>query len=180
MERGPRGERRRPDPEHPALRPGDGHRPERSARHRLARFPQQPDTRRRGARGNDGGFNDVYYTFSTDRGRTLQPNIRISDRSINRTIGVWSNNTHIHAHLGVASTDDAAYFAWQDTRNGNPQFQSEDVYFASARFAEPAREEEDSSVPGWIKLGVGILVGMGLAMLIVLAVNRRGGPAKTA
>ena len=124
--------------------------------------------------GNDGGANDVYYTYSTDRGGTLQRNIRISDRTIDRRIGVWSNNTHIHAHVGIASGEDAVYFAWQDTRNGNPQFQAEDIYFASARFTqETAAEDDDSGVPTVVQLAAAGLVGMGLAMLIVLAVNRR-------
>jgi hypothetical protein len=127
--------------------------------------------------GNDGGANDVYYTYSTDRGQTLERNIRISDRSIDRRIGVWSNNTHIHAHIGITSTEDAVYFAWQDTRNGNAQFQSEDIYFASARFSQEAPTDDDSGVPSPVLLAAGALLGMGLAMLIVLAVNRRRGKA---
>ena len=102
--------------------------------------------------------------------------MRISDRSIDRRIGVWSNNVHIHAHVGLTSTDEAAYFAWQDTRNGNPEFQSEDIYFASARFEQEA-EDDDDGVPVLVQLGAAALVGMGLAMLIVLAVNRRRGRA---
>lgn len=123
--------------------------------------------------GNDGGANDVYYTYSNDQGRTLERNIRISDRSIDRRVGVWSNNTHIHAHVGITSSEDAVYFAWQDTRNANPQFQSEDVYFASARFSEAAAEDDDDGVPAAVLLIAAGLVGMGLAMLIVLAANRR-------
>jgi hypothetical protein len=123
--------------------------------------------------GNDGGANDVYYTYSNDQGRTLERNVRISDRTIDRRIGVWSNNSHIHAHVGIASSEDAVYFAWQDTRNGNPQFQSEDIYFASARFAPAAADDDDDGVPAAVQLAAAGLVGMGLAMLIVLAVNRR-------
>jgi hypothetical protein len=123
--------------------------------------------------GNDGGANDVYYTYSTDQGQTLERNIRISDRTIDRRIGVWSNNTHIHAHIGITSSEDAVYFAWQDTRNGNPQFQSEDIYFASARFTRnTAVNEDDSGVPVPVQLAAAGLLGMGLAMLIVLGVNR--------
>ncbi|MDQ3898215.1 MAG: glycoside hydrolase [Actinomycetota bacterium] len=124
--------------------------------------------------GNDGGANDVYYSYSTDRGRTLQKNIRISDRTIDRRIGVWSNNSHIHAHVGITSSDDTVYFAWQDTRNGNPQFQAEDIYFASARFAPVGEaEDDDDGVPPAVQWVAAGLVGMGLAMLIVLVVNRR-------
>jgi hypothetical protein len=121
--------------------------------------------------GNDGGANDVYYTYSTDRGRTLQKNIRISDRTIDRRIGVWSNNSHIHAHVGVASSDDAVYFAWQDTRNGNPQFQAEDIYFAAVRF--PIEKDEHEGVPGWVLVGASAAIGMGLTAVLALAVARR-------
>ncbi|MGH9285840.1 MAG: hypothetical protein ACRD0M_09240, partial [Acidimicrobiales bacterium] len=43
---------------------------------------------------NDQGTysNDVYYTYSTDNGLSWSRNVRISDRSINRKIGPWSNN----------------------------------------------------------------------------------------
>lgn len=123
--------------------------------------------------GNDGGANDVYYTYSNDQGRTLERNMRISDRTIDRGIGVWSNNTHIHAHVGITSSEDAVYFAWQDTRNGDPQFQSEDIYFASARFVQEAAEDDDDGVPTAVQLVAAGLVGMGLAMLVVLVVNRR-------
>ena len=123
--------------------------------------------------GNDGGANDVYYTYSNDQGRTLERNMRISDRTIDRGIGVWSNNTHIHAHVGITSSEDAVYFAWQDTRNGDPQFQSEDIYFASARFAQEAADDDDDGVPTAVQLVAAGLVGMGLAMLVVLVVNRR-------
>jgi hypothetical protein len=123
--------------------------------------------------GNDGGANDVYYTFSDNRGETLQRNIRISDRTIDRRIGVWSNNTHIHGHIGITSSEDAAYFAWQDTRNGNPEFQSEDIYFASARFTQATTDDDDDGVPAAVQLGAAALVGMGLAMIVVLAVHRR-------
>ncbi len=140
-------------------------------------FRNSPTPEGQAPGGNDGGANDVYYTYSTDRGETLRPNIRISDRTIDRRIGVWSNNVHIHAHLGITSTDDAVYFAWQDTRNGNREFQAEDIYFASARFAPVEAREKDSGVPGPVLIGAGVLVGMGLSMLAVLAVTRRRGRA---
>ena len=92
---------------------------------------------------------------------------------------MWSNNVHIHAHLGIASSDEAVYFAWQDTRNGNREFQSEDVYFASARFTESEPEDDDAGVPPAVRIGAGVLLGMGLSMLIVLAVSRRRGRTTT-
>ena len=137
-------------------------------------FRHSPAPEGEGPGGNDGGANDVYYTYSTDQGRTLARNIRISDRTIDRTIGVWSNNVHIHAHVGVASSGDAAYFAWQDTRNGNPEFQSEDIYFASARFSERAASDTDEDgMEFWMLFVAGALLGMGVAMAVVIGAGRR-------
>jgi len=98
-----------------------------------ATIPQQP-----GAGGRGCGrqrrrlrFQDVYYADSADGGRSVAKNIRITDRIIDRNIGVWSNNSHIHANVGIASGPDTVYFAWQDTRNGNATTNTEDIYFAS-------------------------------------------------
>jgi hypothetical protein len=127
--------------------------------------------------GNDGGFNDVYYTYSTDGGRTFRPNIRITDRSIDRRIGVWSNNQHSHAYVGVASTEDSVYFTWQDTRNGSREFQAEDVYFASVKLEGVplpiSDEDEDEGVPGWLIVGAGLAIGLGVGMVPLLALSRR-------
>ncbi|MGH9269464.1 MAG: sialidase family protein, partial [Acidimicrobiales bacterium] len=84
-----------------------------------------------GAPFNNGGFTDVYYAYSTDEGRTFSPNVRISDRMADRRIGMWSNNVHSHYNVGVASSNDSVYLAWQDSRNGNEVTHTEDVYFAA-------------------------------------------------
>ncbi len=125
---------------------------------------------------NNGGYQDVYYTWSDDGGRTFHPNVRITDRIINREIGVWSNNIHSHMSLGIASTNDAVYFAWQDTRNGNYQNDSEDVYMASARHGEPIRP---TSTLIWALVTVGVsslVLGMGLALVLAWWATRRLDP----
>lgn len=139
-------------------------------------FRNSPTPEQEGAGGNDGGAHDVYYTFSTDQGRSLAPNIRITDRIIDRTIGVWSNNVHSHGHIGLASANDAAYVTWQDTRNGDPLQQAEDVYFASVRFGAEA-DDSGEDVPSWMLIGAGVAAGMGAAMLLALAVRRRSSDA---
>lgn len=73
------------------------------------------------------GLQDVFATSSSDQGRTFAPNVRITDRSIDRTIGVWGNNIDSHHNVGVASTDDATYYSWQDSRNGKAEAQAEDL-----------------------------------------------------
>ncbi|MDQ3895653.1 MAG: glycoside hydrolase [Actinomycetota bacterium] len=117
-------------------------------------------------------FTDVFYAFSTDRGQTFSPNVRISDRSADRSIGVWSNNVGSAGPVGLVSTNRMAYFAWQDTRNGTPLTQAEDVYMASLPLASSAVEEDGSSVPGWLLITGGVALGMGLAMGLVWALAR--------
>ncbi|HWB72694.1 MAG TPA: sialidase family protein, partial [Egibacteraceae bacterium] len=124
---------------------------------------------------NHDGYQDVYYSWSDDGGRTFAPNVRVSDRIINREIGVWSNNVHSHMSVGIASTDDAVYFAWQDSRNGNEANQAEDIYMAAVRHAGPATAAP-GGVPARMALaagGAGVALGMGIAMLIAWAVARR-------
>lgn len=117
-------------------------------------------------------FTDVYYAFSDDKGTTLSPNVRISDRSADRSIGVWSNNVGSAGPVGLVSTNRRAYFAWQDTRNGTPITQAEDVYMASLPLAGSAGDDE-SSVPPWLLITGGTALGMGLAMALVWVLARR-------
>ncbi len=136
-----------------------------------------PEIQASAAPFNHGGMTDVYYASSRDGGRTFGPNIRISDRLADRTIGVWSNNVHSHFNVGIASANDAVYFAWQDTRNGDRLTNSEDIYFASLLYSPPVLAvESGSGVPGWVLMGAGVAVGMGLSMLLVFLVTRRSGP----
>jgi len=122
------------------------------------------------------GFQDVYYTYSLDGGRTFAENIRISDRSIDRRFGIWQGNADIHGPTGIISTDDVVYFTWQDSRNGTNDASADDTYFASLRLHGPtlavAAEKEDSGVPRPVLIGAGLAIGMGLAMLVVFAVSR--------
>jgi hypothetical protein len=134
-----------------------------------------PEADHEAAPFNQGGYQHVYYSSSTDQGRSWSPNVRVSDRLIDRNIGVWSNNVHSHYNVGVASDDEAVYFAWQDSRHGDAMTNAEDVYFSALYLdgAEVATADEGSSVPGWILLAAGIAVGMGVAMLLVSLLARR-------
>lgn len=121
---------------------------------------------------NHDGYQDVYYSYSTDQGETWAPNIRVTDRIINREIGVWSNNIHSHMSVGIASTNEAASFAWQDTRNGNYQNEAEDVYTASALHGAEDGDGVSSSLM-WSVLGGG--VGLALAGVVLLLGMRLAG-----
>jgi hypothetical protein len=126
---------------------------------------------------NNGGWQDVYYASSSDGGRTWSPNLRVNDRLIDRNIGVWSNNVHSHYNVGITSSNDAVYFAWQDSRNGNSVTNSEDVY-SSALFRQPSevavRGGPGPGVPRWALFAVSAAVGMGVAMAAAFLATRRG------
>ncbi len=124
------------------------------------------------------GHQDVYYTYSLDEGRTFAPNIKITDRIIDRRFGIWQGNADIHGPTGIVSTDDTVYFTWQDSRNGHGVGSSDDTYFASLRLHGPevaigAAKDDDSGVPSPVLIGAGLAIGMGLAMIVVAAVSRR-------
>ena len=133
--------------------------------------------------GNDeNGLQDVYYTSSVDGGATWLPNVRITDRSIDRRFGVWSNAGGGNHHtVGIASTNDTVFLAWQDTRNANEVTHAEDVYFATLKpdgfDAATAVDADDDGVPAWLLVGTGMAIGLGLAMTSVALVNRRRQPA---
>ncbi|PSO50836.1 MAG: hypothetical protein BRC31_07125 [Actinobacteria bacterium QS_5_72_10] len=123
--------------------------------------------------GGEDGVAHVYYTYSTDGGETFAPDQRISDRGIDRSVGVWSNNISSKFNIGVAATDDRAYFAWQDTRNADPELQAEDVYMASRPHA--ARDDGDTSGLMARVQGAGIALTAGGLLLAGVArrVRRR-------
>ena len=84
-------------------------------------------------------MNDVYAASSYDQGATFTKNIRVSDRIIDRNIGVWSNNAHSQSSVAIISSDTTTYVAWQDSRNGNAVTNVEDIYFAAIQHARPGR-----------------------------------------
>lgn len=124
---------------------------------------------------NEKGFQDVYYSSSTDRGDTWAPNIRVTDRSIDRSIGVWSNSSiGSHHNLGVASTDGKVFITWQDSRNGNSLTGAEDVYFSSVNLDGTAQAKtKGKGVARGLVFAVGSLLGLGGATALAAGLARR-------
>lgn len=127
-----------------------------------------------GAPFNHGGFQDVYLSSSVDGGRTWSPNVRVTDRLIDRNIGVWSNNVHSHYNVAIASSDAQVFVAWQDTRNGDADTNSEDIYFASVAWDadELVAVSGSSGVSPWVTGVAGLALGMGVAMVLAWVVLR--------
>ena len=86
--------------------------------------------------GNGRYVTDVYATHSTDFGRTWTKNARVTDVSINRLIGMWTPGTggDVRQPPGVGSTNALTFYVWDDTRNGNKQTETQDLYAATAQF----------------------------------------------
>ncbi|HSH23124.1 MAG TPA: sialidase family protein [Acidimicrobiales bacterium] len=123
----------------------------------------------------EDGLQDVYATSSDNQGRTFSPNVRITDRSMDRTIGVWGNNIDSHHNVGVAATGNATYFAWQDSRNGDPVAQAEDIYMTKlARDASAGAGDGGGSRLLWAGTGAaGALLVAGIALVVASKLNRR-------
>lgn len=112
--------------------------------------------------------NDVYYAYSTDNGETWSPNLRVTDRSIPRKIGTWSNGFDMRQPPGVASHDTYAVVGWDDTRLSDEIAQGQDVFTGVAQF---------SPVPAGgrttFELAAAGLVGLVVAGLVLLLAGLR-------
>lgn len=82
-----------------------------------------------------GGLNlDVYYSRSTDRGQTFEPNLRVTDQA---TMG----SSFIGDYIAVVADSIRAYCAWSDNRNFD-----QDVYFSKYGFVG-VEELANSQIP---------------------------------
>lgn len=117
-------------------------------------------------------YADVYMASSDDGGKSWTPNIRVTDRSIDTSIGVTFSNYGLRGTVGIASTNSAAYVVWPDSRSGNPELQSEDAYFTRVRFddsivANGGGGGDSAIAPAFAGAGIalafaGALLGAGL------------------
>jgi hypothetical protein len=135
---------------------------------------------------DDPGYrsNDVYYTYSEDNGVSWSKNLRVTEQSIDRRMGVWSLNYDMTTPPAVASTNAYAVFAWDDTRNSDPTVADnatlggglQDIYVANAQFT--AIGGGASKAAKVILAGVVGLVAVGLVLLLVaMATRSRSGAA---
>lgn len=124
-----------------------------------------------------GGLQDVYYTYSTDRGRTWAKNLKVTDRAIDRRIGVWGNNIDLRGPIGLVSTNDRADISWDDSRNGGSESQSQDIYFTRVRFSAGGDGGVDRGVPDLAWAVGGAAVALALAGLALFVATRRASRA---
>ncbi len=122
---------------------------------------------------DETGFQDVFYTSSADKGVTFTPNVRITDRSIDRSIGVYSNNIDSKTNIGLASGDYEVHFAWQDSRNADRERQPEDVYTANLLLEGAVMNSSASAFPRIMVLGAVLVLGLGLGLFGGWLLSRR-------
>ena len=118
-------------------------------------------------RDSNGRFvNDVYATYSNDSGATWSKNVRITDRSIDRTIGMWRPGTggDVRQPPGIGSAEAVTYFVWDDTRHGTLQTETQDLYAAAAQF----KALPGSGLPSTAGYLLAIVLGVGAVGLVLL------------
>lgn len=113
----------------------------------------------------------VYYTYSSDSGRTWAKNVRVTDRPMNKNAGyTQSDQQGLMGPVAIASGNNATYFAWSDSRAGTVDNPVEDVYFTSAAYPVAAAPTT-SATPAWIWGLLGGVSALTLAGLILVAVG---------
>ena len=126
-------------------------------------------------------YADVYMTSSTDGGRSWAPNVRVTDRAIDTSIGVTFSNYGLRGTVGIASTNSVAYLVWPDSRAGRPDLESEDAYLTRVRFAEDAIAgggDGGTSSGAWMAFGAALAVAVGgLALVVGTRIARPSAPA---
>ena len=124
--------------------------------------------------------NDVVYTHSTDNGETWAKNVRISDQSIDRRIGVWGINYDMTSPPSLASAKEHAVIAWDDPRHSDLSVADnlavggglQDIFVANAQFS--AIGGGASKAAKMIAAGVVGLLAVGLILLVVASAARGG------
>jgi hypothetical protein len=130
--------------------------------------------------------NDVYYVSSTDNGANWSSNIRVTDRSVDRTLGVWGFNFDMSSPPGLASTNAFAMLAWDDTRNSEPGASAsvytggygaglQDVYAAAVQY-QAVGGGTSKAAQAALAAAIGVLAVGLILSLAALAARRRAGP----
>lgn len=121
---------------------------------------------------NDPGIaaNDVYYSSSSDGGATWSEDVRVTDRVIDRRIGVFAGNYDVAGPPGIASTNQYAVLGWDDTRHGDVVTNTQDIYVGMVQYRAIATG--GSTLLKYILAAVVGLLLVGLTLLIVAAVTR--------
>lgn len=76
---------------------------------------------------------DVYYAYSSDGGNSWSKSLRVTETWIDGKYGATFGNSMTLGPMGIASTNDAAYVVWPDSRPTGRLGGAEDAYFSRIR-----------------------------------------------
>lgn len=108
--------------------------------------------------------NDVYYTYSTDGGRSFAANVRLNRRGFDSRIGqeylVASAQGQVEfgSRLGLLARTDSALTAWTDTRHSVPETTAQDLFAAEIVFATSGTTRDATRFGGLVLLIAGVVV----------------------
>lgn len=124
---------------------------------------------------NDNGelLSDVYSSYSTDGGRSWSRNWRVSDRSSDRHVGPFANYSDFRGAVGIASTNYGAYYAWDDSRNGDVQTQSQDTFVGALQLSAIPGAATTPIIAYAAAAGLGLLVAALVLFAASLYIRRR-------
>ena len=114
--------------------------------------------------------NDVYYSYSEDAGASWSPNFRVSDRSIDRKLGIWTNNSDTRQPPGLASANELAVVVWDDTRNADAVDGAQDLRAAAVQFEDLGTGASQRI----LAYGLAGLAGAGAVGLVLLVTGLMG------
>lgn len=104
--------------------------------------------------------NNVFFTYSTDGGRSFGPNLKVSAHGSDSQIGQRYANVsakgqvELGSRLGLLSTNRSVVVAWPDTRNARPASTSQDLFSTVVEI--PSGRERSL---GWAAVGILLLLG---------------------
>lgn len=129
-------------------------------------------------RNDNGDFaNDVYLASSSDNGMSWSENVRITDQGVGRRIGVWYGNADIRQAPGLVALDTHSLVGWDDTRNGGPATQTQDIYTTAVQY-EPVGPDIPRTVLFWLAVASGLGL-FGILLFVLAAADRRRRSALT-
>lgn len=123
---------------------------------------------------NDNGsqLTDAYYTYSKDGGATWARNIRLSEHSSDRHIGFFAGYGGVRGPIGIASSNEAAYVAWEDTRHATAANAVQDIELSAVQHS-PLPAAGGFTAVAIIAAVIGGLVAAALGLVLAAMWLRR-------
>lgn len=107
--------------------------------------------------------NDVYYTYSTDGGRSFSANLRVNSRGFDSRIGQQylvvsaQGQVEFGSRLGLLAGADSVLAAWTDTRHSFPETTAQDLFATHIVFPD-GTTGHGTRLAGWVLLVAGVVV----------------------